>query len=126
MISKLEIEEAKRLAMDRKYAWVRELSTVHAGMTVNVYEEINWDEVEDARFFDNECEVHFFKDNDGAICAVIVIDKDETCLESEREYVLEGRFAKSFGGKHVIVRSYISEDEDGQEFISCNRLAGIR
>lgn len=82
---------------------------------------IDWEECMEARFFSSDRELHVFERN-GKKEAVEVIDTDGQDMITKR-YALSRKFEKL--GKAVLVREYLSYDEDGQTFIALTRLQGI-
>jgi len=101
------------------FALIRSLSSVTLGKTPQV---IDQDELLEARFFDEHCEVRLFLCN-GALCAVRLEEEpDDKILRME--YKLANA---QFGGSITVCRCLDAySDEDGQTFVATVRLAGWR
>lgn len=109
---RVALEQAKKAAMEYPYALIYSLSRVYLGRTP---QEMDWDEVTEAHFFDESSEL-FFLEAEDALCAVKLTDSD-TALE-ETYALLPGM------GKELRVRKSIAFDEDGQAYFAQNRLCG--
>ena len=100
---------------DYKYGWILEFNRMQLGSLA----DLNWnnDLLIEARFFNEKKELHVLKYCDKVLEAEKEFDDGESCFY--HEYALIPRF-----GKSIRWRRFISEDEDGQKYISANCLCG--
>lgn len=83
--------------------------------------EVNWDECLEARFFDEDKELHIYED-DGRQCAVKTTGTlDSDCLI--KKYELQERYRDL--GKLLCVCEHLKYDEDGQTMVALTRLFGV-
>ena len=83
--------------------------------------EVNWDECLEARFFDENKELHIYEE-DGAQCAVKIEGTlDGDCLI--KKYELQERYSNL--GKSLCVCEHLEYDKDGQASVALTRLIGI-
>lgn len=83
--------------------------------------EVNWDECLEARFFDEDKELHIYED-DGRQCAVKATGTlDSDCLI--KKYELQERYHDL--GKLLCVCEHLKYDEDGQAMVALTRLVGV-
>ena len=120
--TKIEFEMAKAKSSEYEYVFLRELSRLHMGVN-NI--DINWDEVIEARFFDEASELRFFRYGK-ELKAVLIEDgggEEGIDFKTSKEISLlhDGRF-----GKSIIVREYFDYDPDGQIFVTASRLVEWR
>lgn len=110
----LAIEQGAKLP----FAFIRSLSSVTIGKTPKI---INLDELLEARFFDEHCEIRIFL-LDETLCATRLEEEpDDKILRAEY------RLNPHFGSSITIYRCLDTHsDEDGQTFVSTVRLAGWR
>lgn len=82
---------------------------------------IEWDDCIEARFFDEERELHVYED-DGCLRAVEARKtSDDDCLI--KKYELRKRY---FGANKCLrVCEHLDYDKDGQAFVALTRLVGI-
>lgn len=119
-IKRMNPEEARTYIQDYEYALLYMVSEMILTETVSL-SEINWEECVEARFFSEEKELHFFRQDD-RMRAVEVKDKDGRD-EIVKSYDLANKFQKT--GRQVKVKQYIDYDKDGQANIVLTRLSGI-
>ena len=119
-IKRMNPEEARTYIQDYEYALRYMVSEMILTETVSL-SEINWEECVEARFFSEEKELHFFRQDD-RMRAVEVKDKDGRD-EIVKSYDLANKFQKT--GRQVKVKQYIDYDKDGQANIVLTRLSGI-
>ncbi len=101
------------------FSFIRYLSGVTLGPTPA---NVDTEELLEARFFDERCEIRVFQYDDTLFAARLEEEADDIILQNE--YLLDNpKF-----GVCVIERCYLDTetDEDGQSFISAVRLAGWR
>ncbi len=119
-IQKIEPEDMFERIADHTYALVYMISEILLCRTSEL-PEIDWEECIEARFFDNDKELHIFE-KDGRMQAVEITEEDGSdCLV--RKYQLAKRFTDA--GDLLCVHEYLDYDEDGQAVVGLTRLAGI-
>ena len=121
----LTLEQALEAARSCKYALLYRMSELVLAKTEELsQEQLDLGECLEARFFDDEKEVHLFRDGDDWK-AVLTEDK-EGQEYLDREYYLAKRFRKNGPETRLRVREYTGYDTDGQIYVTKTRLAGIR
>lgn len=121
LINTINPDEAKTLISTLKFALVYENSKLLFG-DINVATSINWNEVQEARFFNDTQEIHFFLKN-GKMNAIDIKDNG-TSDQVTMQYCLANRYSQI--GTKLLVREYYAYDEDGQAYVEKTRLAGIQ
>ena len=114
-----DTEAAKEMAQRYPYVLLRELSRVYLGETDRA--NIQWEEVTEARFFDDTSELRFWE-QDGQLFAVQLEEEEEaedTCMEQDYALAHDGNF-----GRTLTVVEYLAYDEDGQLYRAATRLKG--
>lgn len=119
-VERIDLQEALADLTAYQYALVYGMSGIFFGRTADCGEP-DWEECLEARFFDENKELHLFEE-DGRLCAVKVTGTmDEDCLV--KKYVLQERY---FGrGSCLCVCEHLCYDEDGQASVALTRLTGI-
>lgn len=80
-----------------------------------------WDECFEARFFDEDKELHIYEEDGEKRAVKVTGTVDEDCLL--KKYELQDHY---FGpGKYLCVCEHLEYDEDGQAMVVLTRLAGI-
>ena len=82
---------------------------------------IQWEEVTEARFFDDTSELRFWE-QDGQLFAAQLEEEEEaedTCMEQDYALAHDGNF-----GRTLTVVEYLAYDEDGQLYRAATRLKG--
>lgn len=102
------------------WALIYMLSEMILDKTDNISFDRNWDELLEARFFNEEQECHIFKTELG-FSVIETVDTDKKYIDGKID--LENKHFKL--GKTVVVRQYINFDEDGQAFVEKTRLVEI-
>ncbi len=103
-----------------KYVLLYNMSSLVLDKAENV-DKIDWEECLEAYFFDETKMLHVFE-YDGQLKAVEVEDENPEHI-SLKKYVLQPKFGKL--GKYLMVKEYLTYDEDGQVVVSLTRLSGI-
>ncbi|MBD5098386.1 MAG: hypothetical protein HDT35_02355 [Clostridiales bacterium] len=116
MCEVLEVGQALSRGRALPYAMIRALSRVTLGPTPD---EIDLDELIEARFFDSEQEVRIFHGETGLQAAHLWEGTEDTVIE--RTYKLANN---AIFGRSVTIHQLLHFDEDGQACVSCTRLAG--
>ncbi len=119
----ISLNDAKEQGQLLKWVLVRQLSSVAMGEVINM--PIDWDEVTEVRFFDEEKEIRIFE-RDGDLCSAVIADSAsdvENVDFRDRTISLEHKGAF---GREITVREYFDYDEDGQIFVAATRLKGWR
>lgn len=111
IIERLSVENAKMEAAEQSFAYIRYMSRVFLGK--NDTENIEWEQILDARFFgEKDKEIRFFMEGNTlkAVCCT---------AEANDEYIEEtiDKLQKGFGSS-IKKRKYLSADEDGQKYIT--------
>lgn len=119
-VEKIGMEQASEDITTYRYALIYEMSEI-IFCAVESLEPVKWDECLEARFFDEDRELHVYE-KDGKLCAVRVCGTmDDDCLI--KKYALQERY---FGtGKYLCVCEHLAYDEDGQAVVALTRLTGI-
>lgn len=119
-VERIDLQEVLADLTAYQYALVYGMSGIFFGRTADCGEP-DWEECLEARFFDENKELHLFEE-DGRLCAVKVTGTmDEDCLV--KKYVLQERY---FGrGSCLCVCEHLCYDEDGQASVALTRLTGI-
>ncbi len=94
-----------------KYALVYSLGGMYLGRQCKIQD---WDEVTEARFFDENGELHIWNDGDG-FHSVMVSEDGGTVNAIDRLW-------KNRTGGTLTSRQYLCADEDGQSYIALTRL----
>lgn len=117
---KVDADKALESIAEYQYALVYGMSGITLCRTAD-FRETKWEECLEARFFDENKELHIYEE-DGRRCAVKVAGMmDDDCLL--KKYVLQERY---FGqGKYLCVCEHLEYDEDGQAAVALTRLTGI-
>lgn len=116
MCEGLEAGQALSRGRTLPYALIRSLSRVTLGPTPD---EIDLDELIEARFFDSEQEVRIFHGETGLQAARLWDGTEDTVIQRTYQLANEAVF-----GRFVTVHQLLRFDEDGQACVSCTRLAG--
>ena len=119
-IDVIEPETAFAQGLLLPFSFIRYLSGVTLGPTPA---NVDTEELLEARFFDERCEIRVFRYDDTLFAARLEEELGDKFLQNE--YPLDN--PKKFGIR-VTERRYLDTetDEDGQSFISAVRLAGWR
>ena len=111
--------EAMECLKEYPYILVYEKSRVMLGNPEDI--SINEQDLIEARAFSKNAELHLFK------CEkewVAVLTEDDGDAESiTRSYQLSNRFSSA--GGEIVVKDYLSADEDGQVYVKLTRLCGL-
>ncbi len=113
------IEEAKKSIRNYEYALIYYISDVVLERIKKIT-DINWNEVQEAYFFDKNGQLHFF-DNGSGMKSVIFLPEKARYIEKEYELA---NIYKSIGNK-VVIREYFDCDDDGQSFIAYTALCDV-
>lgn len=115
----MEPEPALREGLQLPFAFVRCLSSVSLGAAPA---QVHMEELLEARFFDETCEIRIFCRNGSLSAARVNEEPGDKILP--KEYRLDN---PKFGGSLTVNCCLDAEsDEDGQVFVSAVRLAGWR
>ena len=138
-IQKTDADHALTQITEYSYALLYMMSDILFCKTKDL-PQTDWSECLEARFFDQEKELHLFEE-DGRLKAVRIteaVDRQamqeeeaagdvfvtfESCDRLIKKYQLQDRYQKL--GQTLCVCEYLSYDEDGQAYVSLTRLAGI-
>ena len=108
----LSANEALNEALSMPFAYIACLSRVYIGLTP---ETVNLAEVNDARFFGEDGEVRFFRENGTMTALRLTDDPQDVTIDHTHALI------KSFGTQ-LTERRYIQFDQDGQGYIAATRL----
>ncbi|MBR4445930.1 MAG: hypothetical protein IKS37_08580 [Solobacterium sp.] len=100
-----------------QYAWIMSIGAVIL-KPIDTVELPQIDEVLEARFFSKKKELHVFQYEDEYRC-VMTITEDTDTLYTEEEQKLRKRF-----GRSIIMRRFITHDEDGLASFGTTVLCG--
>lgn len=119
-VEKIDADNVLEQLAEYRYALVYRISGITL-CRVSDFDNADWDECFEARFFDEEKELHIYKD-DGVLHAVKCAGTvDDDCLV--KKYRLQDRY---FGqNKYLCVCEHLDYDEDGQAAVALTRLTGI-
>ncbi len=118
-IEYLNLEQAKTLSKNYNFGLVYMLSELK--VFKNSIPNVDWEQVIEARFFDENSEIHIFNYND-EMKAVLVKDTNNN------DFILtKYELAKNFKNiaNTLVVKQYLDYDEDGQAFIKLTRLESL-
>lgn len=120
-ISNIEFETMKKQILQYKYALLYMISEIRLCKTEEL-EELDWEQCQEARFFSENKEMHYFIDEEGQFKAISVVDTDE-----EDIYVKSYQLAKGFQkyGKMLQIKEHLAYDKDGQMYVALTCLQGI-
>ena len=112
----IDLSEALELGGKMPFVWIRFLSAIYIGKNEDIEKKL--DELEEARFFDSEKEVKIIRNGN-------CLQAWYSCLQSgdrvwKRSYTVRN---PEFGGK-IHVTCILNSDEDGQTYISDEKLSG--
>ena len=111
----------KEKALKYRYALIYMLSEVKLlANSINLI--IDWDEILEARFFDQSGELHIFK-YDNSLKAIEILEGDSKEDAISIEYELADKYKAI--GIGLEVKQYIDYDEDGQAYVELTRLNEI-
>ena len=120
------VEVAKKMIEGFDYALIYMISEVILKKIdkTDIVESINWVECEEARFFSENKEIHFCRENGKLQAVKTSDDKNESKMDwMQKKYELASKFRNL--GRSVLVKEYLEYDEDGQVRIAQTRLMGI-
>lgn len=120
-LKKIAFEEAKNSIQDYEYALIYEISEMLFDKVESI-SEICWNQVQEAYFFNENSQIHFYLSDDELKAVVYNDTGDETFVD--RRYELAGKFNSI--GKEVKERTYLEFDDDGQAFVAYSRLVSIK
>lgn len=120
-LKKIAFEEAKNRIQDYEYALIYEISEMLFDKVESI-SEICWNQVQEAYFFNENSQIHFYLSDDELEAVVYNETGDETFVD--RRYELAGKFNSI--GKEVKERTYLEFDDDGQAFVAYSRLVSIK
>lgn len=116
----ITIEQAIDGIKKYKYALIYMISEQIFDYADNI-ENLNWDECLEARFFDQQGEIHIFK-TEGELKAV---ETKNAITMSSNIYSIEISDKYSNIGKTLSVMQYLDQDSDGQVFVVGTRLYNV-
>ncbi len=119
-VERVDADKALRDIEKYRYALLYMISEIVFCRVEDIGEQ-DWKECLEARFFDEEKELHIYEE-DGVLCAMKVVGAlDEDCLI--KKYELADRYCDL--GRALCVCEHLRYDEDGQVSVALTRLAGI-
>lgn len=119
-VERVDADKALKDIAEYQYVLLYMISEVIFCRTTNI-SDVDWDECLEARFFDENKELHIYEE-DGAQCAVKVEGTlDNDCLI--KKYELQDRYSNL--GKSLCVCEHLEYDKDGQVSVALTRLVGI-
>lgn len=121
-MKRIKIEEAKTLIPEYKYAYLQMMSE-HILDEVSNLDSIEWEELIEGYIFDDEKQLHIYRDDGDELVAVIIDDDMKDAHFIDRNYRLSEK-NKTLGNS-VIIREYLLADDDGQSYVAATRLVGI-
>ena len=121
-----EAIEAKETEKEYKYALIYLMSEVYLGE--NNWSDLPFDEILEARFFDESGELHIYNEEDCWYRSEIRDDEVKNTEIYKEIYPVSGEIFP--GGKanrpiKLEVWKYLNYDEDGQIYVERTRCAGI-
>lgn len=120
-VKKIDIEDAKKNVSQYDYALIYQMSDVIFDKVVNI-PTILWDEIVEAYFFNEKCQLHIYNDE----CELKAVEFNESSGEMkkiEKIYDISRKFAKI--GSRIKIVEYLDNDEDGQIFVAYTRMATV-
>lgn len=120
-IEEIKIEDVKSLSANYEYVLFYGYSDIDFGKTSGI--SLDWDQCSEAYFFNKAGQIHVFRDND-MLKAVRMSEENGDKHYMDRTYDITGRFGSVCN--EIIVREYLSPDEDGQAVVTYTRLLSAR
>lgn len=132
IVKTVSYEEAKSIISETSYALLYKIEKIELHK-MNAGEDIDalLMECYDARFFDENCEVHLLRESVEGECSAwsgaFVIEEpvSKPYVALDKVYTLDDQYQKTKIGKTVTVRQYLLPDEDGQMCVQATRLVRI-
>lgn len=120
----ISIEEVKQTIGGYKYGLVYENSEMLFGRTKEL-RDVDWEQLQEAFFFDRKSQVHIFRDGDN-LKSVVVEDEAEDVYQLRNYRLNQNDKRASAAGKELVVKEYLEQDEDGQVYIKCTRMIDVK
>lgn len=120
-IKPVEINDALKKATEYEHNLVRQISSVRIDAPM---EQIIWEEVEEAFFFDEKQELHIYRSGEELI-AVEAAEEEPAQHIVKKCYEINKSLFSDSEKKKIVVKEYLDFDEDGQCFVGYTRLSGI-
>lgn len=117
IINTVEIDTVKIKWKNYKYALIYMISELIFNETQKI-EQINWEECQEAYFFDDTGQIHMFENEEGTLSAVCF-------TEPPKANRVEHLYQLAKTNKLLKVYEYLKHDEDGQIIIEYTRLVSI-
>ena len=121
-VKKISLTDGRNLIQEYAYALLYMISEIILE-PVSRLTEINWEECQEAFFFSEKRQLHFYRDEEEKLTGVLFDEQGELNYR-DVNYKMAEQY-KRIGSK-VTVREYLDSDEDGQTVVYYTRLAGIK
>lgn len=106
-----------------KYALIYMVSELIFRETQKI-EQINWEECQEAYFFDETGQIHVFQNEEGTLSAVCFTEPSEANIVKYR-YQIAHQFVEGKTPQLLKVHEYLEQDTDGQVVVAYTRLVSI-
>lgn len=117
----MEYDEAISLVNHYKHALIYEVSRMYFGPCENAPMP-NEKELVEAYYFNATEEMHLYRDGDG--CVSVVNAEEVGDIFVDRQY--DTRKYEGGGNRTVVVRDYLTADEDGQMCVVLSRMVEVQ
>ena len=114
-VEKIDADKAQERLSDYKYALLYMMSELQLGRTTEL-QVPDWGECLEARFFDEEKELHIYEEDGDLLAVEVKGPLDDDCIV--KKYRLKD-------GRVLCVCEHLKYDEDGQAQAALTRLTGI-
>lgn len=119
-VERMDAEKVLESIAEYQYALVYKMSRIIFCKTAD-FDQADWDECLEARFFDENRELHIYEEDGGRLAVKVTGTTDSDCLM--KKYELQPCY---FGeNRYLCVCEHIDYDEDGQASVVLTRLTGI-
>lgn len=119
-VERIDAVKALKSIAEYQYALVYKMSGIIFCRTAD-FDLTDWDECLEARFFDENKELHIYEEDGGQFAVKVTGTMDSDCLM--KQYELQAYY---FGeNKRLCVCEHLDYDEDGQASVVLTRLTGI-
>ena len=120
-VEQVDARKALESIAEYQYALVYMMSGITFCKTTDLG-GTDWDECLEARFFDENKELHLYDEDGGQIAVKVTGTMDNDCLM--KKYELQKRYYIE-KNKYLCVCEHLGYDDDGQASVVLTRLTGI-
>ena len=122
-VDRIEMDFVENQWKSYQYALLYMISELIFRKTREI-ERIDWEECQEAYFFDETGQIHVFPKEEGTLGAVRFTEPSKANIVEHR-YPLANRFAEGKTPQLLKTREYLEQDTDGQVVVAYTRLVSI-